>query len=135
MYDFKKKIGYKVTGARAALPIWMDFMAVYHATLSSVKDFSLPEGVRYYNVNEKLATLADDTCEGKNLLFIEGTEPIQTCSGKFKVPIDSIVSYVENQSIPSFKKHNFVNLEKDKNIKDNNDTNSLEQLILDLEGD
>ncbi len=26
-------------------------------------------------------------------------------------------------------------IEKDKNIKDNNDTNSLEQLILDLEGD
>ncbi len=134
-YDFKKKIGYKVTGAKAALPIWMDFMAVYHARLNDIKDFSLPQGVKYFNVNEEFGTLADDTCEGKKLLFVEGTEPLYTCSGKLKVPIEEIVAYVEKQNIPPLNKHVHINLENTKNIKDNNGTTPLEQLMEDLQGE
>ena len=79
-YDFKKKIGWKMTGAKAALPIWIDLMATAH-TDKEVEDFPVPEGTTYIPVDLKTQTVSDGSCEGKKLLFIKGTEPKIDCSG------------------------------------------------------
>ncbi|MDQ7054972.1 MAG: hypothetical protein Q9M89_00025 [Persephonella sp.] len=79
-YDFKKKIGWRMTGAKAALPIWIDLMATAH-TDREVADFPVPEGTAYIPINLKTQTVSDGSCESKKLLFTKGTEPKIDCSG------------------------------------------------------
>ncbi len=78
-YDIKMSLGSRMSGARAALPIWKDFMAVAAAKYPN-DDFPLPEGTVVVPINPKDYVIADETCEGVNMVFVEGTQPKLTCS-------------------------------------------------------
>ena len=78
-YDIKQTLGPGMSGARAALPIWKDFMAVAAAKYPN-DDFPLPEGTIVVPINPKDYVIADETCPGVNMVFVEGTQPRLTCS-------------------------------------------------------
>ncbi len=78
-YDIKMSLGDRMSGARAALPIWKDFMAVA-ASKYPDDDFPLPEGTVIVPINPKDYVIADETCPGVNMVFVEGTQPKLTCS-------------------------------------------------------
>ncbi len=81
-YDVKKKIGEKMTGSRAALPLWIKIMDISHPYKNKVPDFQLPEGASYYTINMTYLVLATPACpfNNKNLVFVKGTQPDITCS-------------------------------------------------------
>lgn len=79
-YDFKKKIGWKMTGAKAALPIWIDLMATAHAD-REVADFEFSPNTVYIPIDPETNTISDGICQSKEILFIKGTEPMIDCSG------------------------------------------------------
>jgi penicillin-binding protein 1A len=79
-YDFKKKIGWRMTGAKAALPIWIDLMATAHAD-KEVADFDFSSDTVYLPVDTETKTLSDGICPSEEILFIKGTEPKIDCSG------------------------------------------------------
>jgi penicillin-binding protein 1A len=73
-------IGKKETGARAALPIWIDFMG---RSLSGrpYHDYSLPEGVVEIRIDSENGLLASKECPtSKTMIFKKGTEPKEYCS-------------------------------------------------------
>jgi len=78
-YDVKMSLGDRMSGARAALPIWKDFMAVAAAKYPN-DDFPLPEGTLVVPINPKDYVIADETCKGTDMVFVEGTQPKLTCS-------------------------------------------------------
>ena len=72
-------LGNKETGARAALPIWIDFM---EQALSGrpYRDFSLPEGVVRVRIDAESGLLASEDCPNAvAAVFKKGTEPKQYC--------------------------------------------------------
>ncbi len=79
-YDFKKKIGWRMTGAKAALPIWIDLMATAHAD-REVAEFDITENTIYIPIDTTTNTVSDGICENKEILFIKGTEPRIDCQG------------------------------------------------------
>ncbi|NPA58647.1 MAG: penicillin-binding protein, partial [Aquificae bacterium] len=79
-YDFKKKIGRRMTGAKAALPIWIDLMATAH-TDREVAEFGRTKNTVYLPIDPITNTLATKGCGGKKMLFIKGTEPRINCLG------------------------------------------------------
>ncbi|NPA13524.1 MAG: PBP1A family penicillin-binding protein [Aquificae bacterium] len=81
-YDFKKTIGKKMTGARAALPIWIDIMATAH-TDKAVADFPMPYNTIYVPIDMETLKVANAECleNSKEILFIKGTQPDEDCSG------------------------------------------------------
>jgi penicillin-binding protein 1A len=78
-FDVKRTLGPGMAGARAALPIWKDFMAVAASKYPN-DDFPLPEGTLVVPINPKDFVIADETCEGIDMVFVEGTQPRLTCS-------------------------------------------------------
>lgn len=77
--DQQGVIGYKETGARAALPIWIDFM---RQALSGrpYHDFSMPEGVVEVRIDSESGRLASEECpKAETVVFKKGTEPKQYC--------------------------------------------------------
>jgi len=96
-YDTKRKIGNKMTGSRAALPLWINFMRISHPR--RVKDFKLPKGAAYYIINMKKLVLATPACPygNKRLVFVVGTQPKITCSdlysGKAKAKTTSVEEF------------------------------------------
>ncbi|RMD45154.1 MAG: PBP1A family penicillin-binding protein, partial [Aquificota bacterium] len=79
-YDIKKRIGRRMTGAAAALPIWIDFMAATHAG-KKVSDFPVPEGDIYVPIDPYTNLVATDVCPGEKILFVKGTAPDIDCEG------------------------------------------------------
>jgi len=78
-YDDHRSIGPKETGARAALPIWLEFMKKAHAG-RDVEDFSVPEGIIFKQVDPKTGLLSTDTCSSSiREAFLPGTEPRKYC--------------------------------------------------------
>ncbi len=80
-FDEMKKIGEHETSARAAIPIWMEYMK---ATLSSYekRDFLAPPGIVFVNIDGKKGTPATSGTEHVvSQPFIEGTVP-QEWSGE-----------------------------------------------------
>ncbi|MDY6952954.1 MAG: PBP1A family penicillin-binding protein [Thermodesulfobacteriota bacterium] len=72
-------LGDKETGARAALPIWIDFMeqALENRPYAS---FHMPEGVVHVAMDAESGLLASKSCPQKvTALFKEGTEPKEYC--------------------------------------------------------
>jgi len=69
-----------LTGARAALPIWVDFMK---RALSGVKQapFSVPaSGVVFMDIDKETGLLATPYCPKViSAAFIAGTEPMERC--------------------------------------------------------
>ncbi len=78
-YDNKYSLGRHMSGARAALPIWIDFMSVATSKYPD-EDFPLPEGTKVVPINTQDYVRADETCPGIDMVFVEGTEPKLTCS-------------------------------------------------------
>lgn len=78
-FDLKRPLGPGMTGARGALPIWKDFMAVAASKFPN-EDFPLPDGTVVVPINPEDFVIADETCEGVDMVFVEGTQPRLTCS-------------------------------------------------------
>jgi len=81
-FDQKKTLGEGETGARAALPIWIDFMRAAEDRGPAEK-FTRPARVVYSAIDRRTGLLAtaDSKCPLPFLeAFVEGTEPTQPCS-------------------------------------------------------
>jgi penicillin-binding protein 1B len=69
----------KMTGGAAALPIWVRFMKKATENLPP-EDFSSPQGVVLRMIDPTTGQLATEDCpQASSEVFIEGTEPMQTC--------------------------------------------------------
>jgi penicillin-binding protein 1A len=79
-YDDQKSIGPRETGARAALPIWLEFMKKAHADRPP-EDFIAPEGVLFKQIDPRTGLLSTETCkQSVRGAFLPGTEPRQYCN-------------------------------------------------------
>jgi len=77
--DRIRSLGSDETGARAALPIWIDLM---RETLKerAVEDFPLPDNVAMARVDLVTGLLANPTCPRPVVMaFVAGTEPTEFC--------------------------------------------------------
>ncbi len=80
--DIKTELGANAEGARAAGPIWADFMkdAVKLPEYSDTHDFIPPAGVIQVSLDDDTNLLADATCpDDYTAAFLEGTQPTDTC--------------------------------------------------------
>ena len=78
-FDVRRRLGEKESGARAALPIWIDFMA---KALEGVPDkpFAEPEGIVHRDICKESGLLIREDCPTKRSeVFIAGTEPSRYC--------------------------------------------------------
>jgi len=89
--DDNTPLGPKEEGARAALPIWMDFMgqviedekarAEEAGTEFLPEEFEAPESIRFVAIDRKTGLLATSICKWRFMeAFQEGTEPSRLCS-------------------------------------------------------
>ncbi|HWR73927.1 MAG TPA: penicillin-binding transpeptidase domain-containing protein, partial [Nitrospirota bacterium] len=79
-YDDHRTIGRKETGARAALPIWIDFMKKANAD-TEPEDFAVPSGVIFRQIDPKTGLLGSELCTGTiQEAFLAGTEPRRYCA-------------------------------------------------------
>ena len=91
----RKSIGAKETGGRAALPIWIDFMAEALKD-TAVEDFPVPPGVRFVQIERKSGLLAAPQCgQPFTEVFKKGTEPKEYCYQKNYGPISDEGFYTE----------------------------------------
>ncbi len=75
----------KMDGAKAALPIWTDFMkrAHHHRAYRDVTNFAIPDGVVSAQVDISTGALATSSCPGdlvRNEYYLAGTQPVQFCA-------------------------------------------------------
>ncbi|HEX4311129.1 MAG TPA: transglycosylase domain-containing protein [Acidobacteriaceae bacterium] len=80
--DIKTELGANAEGARAAGPIFADFMknAVKLPQYSDTKDFVPPAGVVQVRLDDTTSLLANATCpEDYTAAFLDGTQPTDTC--------------------------------------------------------
>ena len=78
-YDDHRIIGNRETGARAALPIWLDFMKNAHAGREP-EDFHVPEGITFRDIDARTGMLASESCRLTiREAFLAGTEPRHYC--------------------------------------------------------
>ncbi len=78
-YDDHRSIGPKETGARAALPLWLDFMKNASAGRDS-EDFTVPDGVVFKDIDPLSGLLRTEQCrQSIREAFIAGTEPRRYC--------------------------------------------------------
>jgi penicillin-binding protein 1A len=79
-FDQKKTIGPGMTGARAALPVWSDFM-IGATRGRPTEDFPMPLGTLNRQVCAETGMLATDACPDVTTeMFSEGSEPTEYCS-------------------------------------------------------
>jgi penicillin-binding protein 1A len=77
--DHHGTLGNKETGAKAALPIWIDFMEPVLAG-RPYRDFTMPEGVVKVRIDAESGLLASENCPNTvTAVFKKGTEPKQYC--------------------------------------------------------
>jgi penicillin-binding protein 1A len=79
-FDERRRMGTKETGARVALPIWIDFM---QGALEAVPDrpFPEPRGIVRREICPESGLLATSYCpDPKVEVFISGTEPLRFCN-------------------------------------------------------
>ena len=78
-YDNHSGIGPKETGARVALPLWLEFMKKAHAGREP-EDFSVPEGIIFKQVEPRSGLLCADNCRSSiREAYLPGTEPRKFC--------------------------------------------------------
>lgn len=78
-YDDQTSIGYRETGSRAALPIWLAFMKKALDDRAP-EDFIAPEGVLFKQIDPRNGLLSTEKCRQSVLeAFLPGTEPRQYC--------------------------------------------------------
>jgi penicillin-binding protein 1A len=92
--------GVNYTGGRLACPIWVDFMMVAEEGLP-VRDFTVPSGVQFFNINRLTGTLGGSYIEA----YIEGTAPPVSYPVPEKeiepVPEETLVEPIEGERISS----------------------------------
>jgi len=131
-YDKKKKIGKHITGARGALPIWIDYMASYYAD-KKIRDFELPENVVYVPIDPKTHLISVDNCEKKEILFVKGTEPAFNCRGELALAMpkpDNLSILDEDFILKDYEDIEGTDMENQKILQDN--SNGEENFIFDL---
>jgi penicillin-binding protein 1B len=72
----------KIEGARAAAPIWAEFMkrAVQLPQYSDTNQFTAPDGIEIVSIDKASNLLSDTTCpESYDAAFLDGTAPTETC--------------------------------------------------------
>lgn len=77
-FDNQATIGHSETGARTALPIWLEFMKELIKVYPD-KDFQVPDGVVFVDIDSKTGKLISKNKKGQNAIkeaFISGTEPL-----------------------------------------------------------
>jgi penicillin-binding protein 1A len=79
-FDEKKTLGERMTGAKAALPIWVDFMKAVVAQ-NGEEEFPMPAGLIPVTTCAATGLMAGSTCRPVPDLFLPGTEPHQVCTG------------------------------------------------------
>jgi penicillin-binding protein 1A len=86
--DQKAPIGKKMSGAVAALPIWIRFMQSYFETLDEAalaERFPVPAGVVFSPVDRDTGHVVVPACADTSRVvleaFLDGTEPTVTCEG------------------------------------------------------
>jgi penicillin-binding protein 1B len=76
-FDDNQPVG--LSGARAALPIWTQFMKMALAGHASVP-FEVPDGITFADIDPDTGKLATPACPRTfHEAFVSGTEPTQTC--------------------------------------------------------
>jgi membrane carboxypeptidase/penicillin-binding protein len=78
-FDEKRSMGERETGARVALPIWMDFMT---EALAGVPDrpFPEPHGIVRREICTETGLLATNHCPStRTEVFVSGTETLRFC--------------------------------------------------------
>jgi len=79
-YDQVQLLGWGETGAKAALPIWRQFMKAALAT-RPVHDFAQADGIEIVTIDRETGLLADATTENAYFQpFLKGTAPTETSS-------------------------------------------------------
>jgi penicillin-binding protein 1A len=74
--DQKKPIGQNMTGAEAALPIWMDVMKAWIGDRKEAPAFTPPGNIIFVNVDKSTGSAADPSTPGTiSEAFIAGTQP------------------------------------------------------------
>jgi penicillin-binding protein 1A len=85
-YDDQQSIGPKETGARAALPIWLDFMKKATAERTA-EDFSVPDDVVFRQTDPRTGLLSTDKCsQSIREAYLPGTEPSRYCDEQATSP-------------------------------------------------
>ncbi|MDO8528181.1 MAG: PBP1A family penicillin-binding protein [Deltaproteobacteria bacterium] len=75
---FDDNASVQMSGSRAALPIWVDFMK--KQTLELAQDFTFPKEIVQVDIDPKTGELATKQCPRTfTEYFIQGTEPTQKC--------------------------------------------------------
>lgn len=78
-YDDQSSIGRRETGARAALPIWLEFMKKAHSDRNA-EEFSIPDGIVFKQIDPKNGLLSTERCHNSiREAYLPGTEPRQFC--------------------------------------------------------
>jgi penicillin-binding protein 1A len=78
-YDDHRTIGLKETGARAALPIWLDFMKNANAGREP-EDFPVADGIIFRVIDPRTGLLSTENCkQSLREAFLAGTEPKRYC--------------------------------------------------------
>jgi len=78
-FDVKRTLGRDMTGASAALPIWIETMKVALQG-TDPQPFEMPEGVTWRTVCSESGLLAVPECEDTyREIFVEGDEPTELC--------------------------------------------------------
>ena len=76
-FDDNQPVG--LSGARAALPIWTQFMRTALAGRASVP-FTVPGGITFADIDAETGKLSTPTCPKViNEAFLSGTEPTESC--------------------------------------------------------
>ncbi len=79
-HDVEKSMGVGETGARSALPIWIEYMKVAHDGLP-IKSFSATSNTVVASIDNETGMLASSTSKSVvRQAFLEGTEPTETNS-------------------------------------------------------
>ena len=74
--DQKKPIGSNMTGAEAALPIWIDIMKAWIGDQKDAPSFTPPGNIIFVNVDKATGSAADPNTPGTiSEAFIAGTQP------------------------------------------------------------
>jgi len=85
-FDDERTLGENETGARAASPIWVNFMSKILKD-RPIKDFSIPEGIEFMRVDPKTGQVSFGR-EATLECFKEGTGPAQKVSSRLKTTTD-----------------------------------------------
>ncbi len=78
-YDDHQSIGARETGARTALPIWLEFMEK-SLDKREKEDFTVPNGIIFKQIDPRTGLLSTEHCtQSYREAFMPGTEPRRFC--------------------------------------------------------